>query len=278
MTQKSAGRRRLTPVLAALASAAALLAVPGLAHADPGRTAQIGTGQPVTPVTGGVPLINSDEPVGPGIDLQHVKALDKAGWYDAQFLTVDLSKQGVSADLLTSGPVASGGPLSQAANQAGAVAGVNGEFFDIGNSNAALGGEIQNGKLLKTADIGGREHVGVSQNGIAQLVDLTVNAAATFGGSDHAVLSINAANGGGVPTGGLVAYTSVWGSYSRNRAFTGVATDKIAEVLMQNGKVVSVTANGPAGSGTIPDDGFVLVGRVLPRPRSARCNPAIRFR
>ncbi|MEU5943354.1 phosphodiester glycosidase family protein [Micromonospora sp. NPDC047548] len=213
------------------------------------------------PVTGGIPLINTVEKLGPGINLQHVKALDEKGWYDAQFLTVDLSNSAVSTDLLTSGPVASAGPLSAAANKAGAVAGVNGEFFDIGNSNAALGGEIQNGQLRKTADIGGRQHVGVSKDGIAQLVDLTVNTTAYFADADHKVLSINAANGGGVPADGLIVFTSAWGTYSRNRGLAGVANDQIAEVLVENGSVVSVTPNGPAGSGTISDDGFVLVGR-----------------
>ncbi|XVQ82730.1 hypothetical protein ACQP2K_28255 [Microbispora siamensis] len=110
---------------------------PAAAHASVG---------PPAPVTGGLPLINRTEEIGPGVDLRHVKALDRQGWYDAQFLTVDLSNSAVTTDLLTAGPVASGGPLSVAANKAGAVAGVNGEFFDIGSSNAALGGEVFQGR------------------------------------------------------------------------------------------------------------------------------------
>ncbi|MGI5517748.1 phosphodiester glycosidase family protein [Streptomyces sp. CA-106131] len=279
--------RRKRPLLVVLATATALAAAPAVAYADSGPLAPVAvapanidpvtgvpvtgaqtTGTPVTgapdtgaPVTGGIPLTNTSEKIGPGIDLQHVKALAQKGWYDAQFLHVDLSNSAVGTDLLTSGPVASGGPLSKAANKAGAVAGVNGEFFDIGNSNAALGGEVQDGKLIKSADTGGRQHVGVSKDGIAQLVDLTVNANANFAGADHKVLSLNAANGGGVPADGLIAFTSAWGDYSRNRGLTGVPNDQIAEVLVKNGSVVSVTPNGPAGSGTIADDSFVLVGR-----------------
>ncbi|MFE9967730.1 phosphodiester glycosidase family protein [Streptomyces sp. NPDC005525] len=279
--------RRTRPWLVVLATATALAAAPAVAYADSGPVAPVvvapanvdpvtgapvtgaqTTGAPVTgapasgaPVTGGIPLINTSEKIGPGIDLQHVKALDQKGWYDAQFLNVDLSKRAVGTDLLTSGPVASGGPLSVAANKAGAVAGVNGEFFDIGASNAALGGEVQNGQLVKSADISGRQHVGVSKDGIAQLVDLTVNANANFGGADHKVLSLNAANGGGVPADGLIAFTPAWGDYSRNGGLTGVPNDQIAEVLVKNGSVVSVTPNGPAGAGTIADDSFVLVGR-----------------
>ncbi|WBB67680.1 phosphodiester glycosidase family protein [Micromonospora sp. WMMD812] len=246
--------RRVMPLVGALAAAATLMAFPAAAEAHPR--------QPDAPVvTGGLPLVNTSEKIGPGIGLQHVKALDQSGWYDAQFLTVDLSNSAVSTDLLTAGPVASGGPLSVAANKASAVAGVNGEFFDIGNSNAALGGEIQNGQLLKTADIGGRQHVGVSQDGIAQLVDLAVDSNANFAGADHKVLSINAANGGGVPVDGLVAFTAGWGTYSRNRGFTGVDVSRIAEVVVSGGKVVAVAPTGPAGAGAIPQDGFALVGR-----------------
>ncbi|MFC4030115.1 phosphodiester glycosidase family protein [Streptomyces polygonati] len=238
----------------AIVAATAFSVVPGVAYANSGQSRP-------APVTGGIPLVNTTEKIGPGIDLRHVKALDQKGWYDAQYLSVDLSNSAVSTNLLTSGPVASGGPLSAAANKAGAVAGVNGEFFDIGNSNAPLGGEVQDGKVLKSADIGGRDHVGVSDDGIAQLVDLTVDTSANFAGADHKVLSLNAADGGGVPADGLIAFTSAWGDYSRNRGLTGVANDQIAEVLVENGSVVSVTPSGPAGSGTIPADGFVLVGR-----------------
>lgn len=241
------------PLLVVLATATALAAAPSFAYADSGRPA---------PVTGGIPLIDTTEQLGPGIGLQHVKALDQKGWYDGQFLTVDLSERAVGTDLLTSGPVASGGPLSEAVGKAGAVAGVNGDFFDIGSSNAALGGEIHDGQLVKSADItGGRQHVGVSEDGIAQLVDLTVDTTATFAGADHKVLSLNAANGGGIPEDGLVAFTPAWGEYSRGRGLTGVPVDQTAEVVVKDGSVVSVTPTGPAGAGTVPDGGFVLVGR-----------------
>ena len=247
MSPKTSCRWQIAGVVAA-AAAFSLIASPAMAQA-------------AEPEPSGLALINTTEDLGPGINLNHVKSVDSRGWVDSQFLTIDLSDSAVSTDLLTSGVVASGGPLSVAANKAGAVAGVNGEFFDIGGSNAALGGEIQNGRLIKTADAGGREHVGVSQDGIAQLVNLAVDAKATFAGSAHKVLTINAANGGGVPANGLVAYTSDWGTYSRSRGFSGVANANLAEVLVQNGKVVSVTAQGPAGAGEIPADGFFLVGR-----------------
>ena len=236
-------RRWSRPLAVAVAAATTLTFLPAAAQADE------------------LTLTDTVEDIGPGISLRHLKAVDEDGWYDARFLTVDLTEDAVSTDLLTAGPVASGGPLSAAADRAGAVAGVNGEFFDIGNSNAALGGEVQDGVLRKSADIGGRSHVGVSRDGIAQLVDLAVDASADLAGAPHRVLSVNAANGGGVPANGMVAYTPVWGESSRNRGFTGVPADRIAEVVVVDGAVVSVRASGPAGSGPVPEGGFALVGR-----------------
>lgn len=246
------------PLAAAVATATLLTALPSVAQANvaPADVAPADLAQ-----ADELTLTNTLEDVGPGISLRHLKAVDEGGWYDARFLTIDLAEDAVSTDLLTAGPVASGGPLSVAANRAGAVAGVNGEFFDIGNSNAALGGEVQGGVLRKTSDISARPHVGVSQDGIAQLVDLAVDASADLAGAPHKVLSVNAANGGGVPANGMVAYTPTWGEYSRNRGFTGVAADRIAEVVVQDGAVVSVQQSGPAGSGPLPEGGFALVGR-----------------
>ena len=108
-------------------------------------------------------LIDKTEPVGPGITLKHQKFLNSSGWYDEQVLTVDLSNSAVKSDLLTAPHVAQGEALSSMAGRAGAAAGVNGDFFDIDSTQASLGGEIQAGQLIKSADASGWAHVGVEQ-------------------------------------------------------------------------------------------------------------------
>ncbi|MDO8211567.1 phosphodiester glycosidase family protein, partial [Conexibacter sp. CPCC 206217] len=203
-------------------------------------------------------LTDKTEQVGPGISLQHLKTLDARGWVDEQILTVDLANRAVTPDLLAGDTVTSAGPISKKADKAGAFAGVNGDFFDIDNSNAALGAEVRSGELLKSTDWDGHLQAGVTRDGIGQLVDMAVDAHATFSGSDHTVRTINAANGGGLPADSLVAFTSKWGTYARNRGM--LRATNVAEVLVQNGKVVSVNATG-AGAGEIPADGFYLVGR-----------------
>ncbi len=202
-------------------------------------------------------LVDTTEPVGPGISLKHMKFLDSSGWYDEQVLTVDLANSALKSDLLTAPSVAQGEPLSTMANRAGAAAGVNGDFFDIDGTQASTGGEVQGGALVKSADIGGWSHVGVGKDGIGRLADLTLQATASLKGTDTPVLSLNAADAGGIPANGLVAYTPAWGTATRARGVAGVAN--AAEVLVTGDKVVQV--NTTVGSGAIPADSFYLVGR-----------------
>jgi hypothetical protein len=205
----------------------------------------------------GLMLIDQTEQVGPGISLNHQKFLNAGGWYDSQVLTVDLANGAVKSDLLTAPKVAQGEILTTMANRAGAAAGVNGDFFDIDSTQASTGGEVQGGALVKSPSFGGWAHVGVSKTGIGQLVDMTLEATATLNGTPLPILTINAANASGIPAGSMVAYTSAWGSQTRNRGTAGVAN--VAEVLVQNDKVVQV--NPAAGSGAIPDGAYYLVGR-----------------
>ncbi len=221
-----------------LATVVVALAAPAAAHAQ-------------------LDLIDQTEPVGPGIALSHYKFLDSSGWYDEQVLKVDLANPAVKSDLLTAPSVAAGEALSSQANRAGAAAGVNGDFFDIDSTNASTGGELQGGTLIKSPDIGGWSHVGVTKAGIGQLVDLTLQAEASLKGTDTPVLSLNAADAGGIPANGLVAYTSAWGTATRARGLAGATN--VAEVLVQDGKVVQFSAT--AGAGAIPANGFYLVGR-----------------
>ena len=107
------------------------------------------------------------------------------------------------------------------ANRAGAAAGVNGDFFDIDSTQASLGGEIQAGQLIKSADFSGWAHVGVTKDGIGRLVDLTLQATASLNGTDKPVVTLNAASSGGVPADSIVAYTSAWGSQIRGRSMAG---------------------------------------------------------
>ncbi|MDO8184330.1 phosphodiester glycosidase family protein [Conexibacter sp. JD483] len=203
----------------------------------------------------GLNLIDESESLGPGISVHHLKTLESGGWFDYQLLTARLENGLVTTDLLSGDAVTDAGPISRKANRVGAIAGVNGDFFDIDNTRAPQNFAIRGGELLKSANYGLNSPLtGVTRDGIGQLVSTALEAKVTFGGADHAVATINTP--GGVPAGAFRVYTSKWGA-SISRA--GGNPTNVAEALVTDGKVVSVSEG--AGTGEIPAGSFYLVGR-----------------
>ncbi|MDO8214212.1 phosphodiester glycosidase family protein, partial [Conexibacter sp. CPCC 206217] len=233
--------RRWSRLPALLAATAALAALPAAAQAADQLT-----------------LVDQTEQLGPGLQLRHVKALGAAGWTDYQVLTADLSNGAISSDLLSGDVVASRAPTSQWANSAGAVAAVNGDFYDIDNSNAPTGSAIRSGEYLKSSNYDARTRptAGVTNDGIGQLVDMTIDARAVLNGGARTIRQINTA--GAAPTDGLVLFTPKWGTYSRARAF--VNARDVAEVLVRDGRAVEVHPDS-IGGGPIPADAYYLAGR-----------------
>ncbi len=159
----------------------------------------------------GLNLIDESEQIGPGISVHHVKTLESGGWFDYQLLTARLENGLVTTDLLSGDAVTDAGPISRKANRVSAVAGVNGDFFDIDNTRAPQNVAIRGGELLKSANWGlNAPLTGVTRDGIGQLVSTALEAKVTFGGADHAVATINTP--GGVPAGAFRVYTSKWGA------------------------------------------------------------------
>ncbi|MDO9408379.1 phosphodiester glycosidase family protein [Patulibacter sp.] len=228
-------RRRWRAPAAAVAVA---LALPTVAHAA------------APPLS----LVDDTEPLGPGVELSHQKYLAATGWVDRQVLKVDLRNPAVTTDLLHADSVAQGSALSKQAKAADAVAGVNGDFFDIGNSNASLGFEIAGGALRKSGTRNNGQSIGVTQGGVGRLANLALAAKATWGGTDHPVAGLNQV---GVPANGIGVYTSTWGSYDRATQVAG--SGDVAEVRVADGKVVQAAA--APGSGTLPAGTSALVGR-----------------
>jgi Phosphodiester glycosidase/Calcineurin-like phosphoesterase len=199
-------------------------------------------------------LVDETETLGPGIRLDHDVTLEPIGFVDRHVVTVDLTRRAVTTDLLSAPSVAQGTALSAQANAAGAVAGINGDFFDINNSNASLGFEVQGGALRKSGDRNGGQSFAVGQDRIPQLINLALAATATWGGTPRPLSGLNES---AVPAGAIAAYTSAWGAYSR-ALLTGTSTDT-AEVWIADGRVVRAAA--PPAAGALPDNTTALVGR-----------------
>ncbi|WP_299093745.1 phosphodiester glycosidase family protein [uncultured Metabacillus sp.] len=216
------------------------------------RSTSSNKSEPVTFVgPAGKTLVSNETttPVGPGIKLSSFERFDARGWLNGEMMTIELENENVSLDLLHPGSIAAAVPLSEMAKHAGAIAGVNGDFFDINNTKAPLGGAIQSGQLIKGPEGSHTLTAGVDKSGIGRIANLLLEGKVTLPNGTH---SLAAFNQYGLPKDGIGLYTSVWGTKQRSSNAT-------YEVVVQDGKVLSVS-NQP-GSGQISENSFVLVGR-----------------
>ncbi|MFF3848166.1 phosphodiester glycosidase family protein [Streptomyces sp. NPDC002328] len=231
--------------------------------------------------------------VAPGVAYRHYDLPAAAGLTHVHVVSVDLTNARVRLGLLHPGKVASREPLSRQAAARKAVAGVNGDFFNISEvqhpgvaaTGASVGPAIADGKALKgavpTAQRFGPELppgtdtdavLGVGDDGRARIDALTLNGSFSVGGRRQPLGGLNQY---ALPENSVGAYTSDWGSVSRKRATCGSDTERAAacsartyEVTLRRGRVASVSAvpgSGPVAAGTT-----VLVGREAGAQRLRR--------
>ncbi|MGW0613975.1 phosphodiester glycosidase family protein [Streptomyces sp. NPDC002788] len=222
--------------------------------------------------------------VAPGVTYEEFDIKAAKGVTHAHVLRVDLSNPQVRVDLLYPGAVASRAQVSRMANAQGAVAGVNGDFFNITEpqypgveaTGASVGPAIAAGRTLKAAVPNGQRFgpalppgtstedvFGVDAEGRARLDRLALDGSVR---TAEAQVPLGGLNQYALPVGSVGAFTAEWGSGSRVRATCGTDTDRTApcstdtyEVTVRDGEVVS--AVDTPGSGPIAAGTTVLVGR-----------------
>jgi exopolysaccharide biosynthesis protein len=203
-----------------------------------------------------------ERPVAPGVTLRSFDRYGPDGytatptWLQGDSLTVDLTK-GTTVDYLFPGQVAKGEPLSATANRAHAVAAVNGDFFDINNSTAPLGVGIQNGVVVQSPDteVAWRQSSAIfDERGIGDIGEVLFQGTIETPAGD---LPLDGLNKPTLKTGGVEAFTPLWGTYCRCRA-TQDAT-AVTEVEVTDNTVTAV--RDTAGEGAIPANTMMLVGR-----------------
>ncbi|NYE70246.1 phosphodiester glycosidase family protein [Microlunatus parietis] len=202
---------------------------------------------------GAIEVYQRSRPVAPGVTAEQVETLDARGWQQGNALTIDLS-QGARIGYLGTGALTEPAPITEQADAAGAVAAVNGDFFDINNSGAPMGPAVADGELIKSASSDPYRAVGFDADGVGRVLEVLFEGTATLPTGPVALDRLNSPLLG---KDGVQAFTSLWGGYPRSRAVQGVAD--VVEVMIKNGVVTSV--DDQAGSGEIPADTTILLGR-----------------
>ncbi|MFI2104598.1 phosphodiester glycosidase family protein [Isoptericola sp. NPDC019693] len=209
--------------------------------------------------------------IAPGLELTEFARVSAEGWLSGEVLVAHLGQEG-GPRLGYLGPdaVAGNATVSQLAADRGAVAAINGDFFDINNSGAALGAAVDDGTLLKSAAPGREKALTVDSSGVARLAELFLEGTVTLGsGADARELPVAGLNVTAVPAGGVAVFDAAWGDAARTRPLG--AGEQGVEVQVRTapgsaggtgGTVVSV---GAPGSGRLPAD----VRAVVARPGAA---------
>lgn len=212
-----------------------------------------------------------ERPVAPGVTLRSFDRYGPDGftgapnWLQADSLNVDLTA-GTTVDYLFPGQVAKGEPLTAQAGRVGAVAAVNGDFFDINNSTAPLGVGVRSGELVQSPDADPTWHRSaaiVTPDGIGAVGEVFFEGTVNLPGD--ATLPLTGVNKPTLPANAVEAFTPLWGTYCRCRATQGASA--VTEVEVIGNRVTAV--RGQAGEGPIPAGALVLVGRESAAARLA---------
>ncbi|MFF3766385.1 phosphodiester glycosidase family protein [Streptomyces sp. NPDC001922] len=262
---------RLRTALTVLIAWGALVA-PGLA------------GSPAVAGTSAAPRYGPVKRVASGVTYREFSVVGSQGTARGHLLTVDLRDRRVSLDLLHPGAVGARAPLSQLADTRGAVGAVNGDFFNISETQhpgveptfAAVGPAVAAGRVRKAAVPDGQRFgpalppgttaedvLGMGADRRVRLGRLALRGTVT---TPVGRLRLRGLNQYALPVGGVGAFTPAWGSVSRVRAVCGTDTDRAApcstdthEVTLLRGRVARTA--GTPGSGPVARGAVVLVGR-----------------
>lgn len=201
----------------------------------------------------------------------------------AHIVQADLSQPHVWTDLVYPGRVAQALPLTTMASAQGAVAAVNGDFFNISASQpgivatqAPVGPAIAAGVELKAAvptrqrfgpslPLGAsvEDVFGVGIDGLARLGRLTLQGKVV---TPTGTYTIGGFNQYALPVNGIGVFDAHWGTAPRKRAICGndnrredPCSTEYFEVTLKDRRVVAVSRE--PGAGPIAQDTMVLLGR-----------------
>ncbi|MGJ7439982.1 phosphodiester glycosidase family protein [Aquipuribacter sp. MA13-6] len=257
----AAGAALLALPLALGTSLPAWAANPGPTTAEQRSAAGSDTGEPLTQVErlagDRLTVSSSSTDVAPGVERTSARFLDARGWLDVDLLRVDLAGGANDLQLLTPEFVADTATVPEMAAGTGSVAAINGDFFHISGSGAALGGEVRDGEVRKGPDPGRTNHAGLTTDGLGSLASLVLAGTVTAGGTEHPLAGLNQQG----LAAGVAVYTPEWGDVADLTYAVGGQTATFVAVTgtPTAGTVASVTTD--LASTTIPEDGYLLLGR-----------------
>ncbi|UFU07365.1 phosphodiester glycosidase family protein [Ruania halotolerans] len=194
--------------------------------------------------------------IAPGVDLVSVSRVEDEGRLDMDILVADIGSGQVRADYMFPGVVSDAVPVSQMLEENGAIAAVNGSFFDINNSNAPYGiGISSTAGIVTVPDGAGDRPVVFTTDGRGTIAPVEYNGLAVF--NDDVEIEISGVNTPTLQPGNVALFDSRWGDYTRARA-AGAGAVEVA-IDTETDTVVQVSEG--AGTGAVPSGVVYLAAR-----------------
>lgn len=181
----------------------------------------------------------------------------------ADVIQVDLKNPYVKMDVMTGrgGKFTTLQTVSGMAKETGAVAGVNGDYFNTAAEGAPMGAQVSNGVLMSSpSDLKGMYAFGVTKDR-KPVIDqydfagtVTANGGQPFELSGINLVSYSTESGKTYShVDAMYMYTEAWGNAERPKNSATIPS----EALVQDGVVTKVSL-GKALEGTVPAGGYIL--------------------
>jgi hypothetical protein len=192
--------------------------------------------------------------IAPGIVFTRWDRTDARGPIRAYLLRIDADQPGLRIDYASIGPVRETAPVTEILARDAAIAGVNADFFDIGDTGAPLGlGRDRQRGLLHGRRSGYNSAFYIDPAGDPQIGPLALEARVTR----HPELAVTNLNSPFVAPGGIGIYDARWGRTAGYRVTDGQKRN-VRMVQIRHGRVRATATRLPKGT-TIR--GTLLIGR-----------------
>jgi len=192
--------------------------------------------------------------VVPGVTFEQFRITDARGPIVGHLMRIDPATPGLKMDYLGQHHVADTAPVLDMALAEGAVAAVNGDFFDICDTGAPLGiGRDRQRGILHGREEGWNTSFYITKDGLPQIGPLVTKARIV----QHPRIHITNVNSPSVAKGGIGLYTRKWGTLHRYRVVDG-RKKKVRMVIVKGNRVKTNTTKFPKA---VKVKGLVLVAR-----------------
>jgi hypothetical protein len=181
--------------------------------------------------------------IAPGLDQLEFERIGSEGRQQIDVLRVALSDSNLHVDYLGNDALTEPGTVSEFVDGGGAIAGVNGDFFDINNSSAPLGVAIsREGGVLKSAEPGRQSAVAFSESGLGRVAQIFVEGSVS---TPDGRLALHGLNTLSASRESVTVYNSHWGSHTRARGIPAGSAG-VEVIVGTDGAVRSIAATPAA--------------------------------